>query len=238
MAVSWNSIYADVLAQINSLDATTLTILQTAYDAAVAGTIVNADMNSTDWATGQIQAAIFDSEYDLAKEICFSPFHPERGAFLGQSGALSSGAPVPSTTAGAVPFLGVFDFAKEVSSGLLMTKRPMVLVQAAIRNAGSAFSAGYRPLCWCIAGATFLHNSSATAFLLGTALARNGFLSGNIRIADYHRPAIVAGAMMRLLGKEGANQEAFSDFSGLYNAHVAQIRSIGQAIGSASPSYI
>lgn len=227
MAVSFNSIYGDVLSQINSLDATTVTILQAAYAAALAGTITDADMNSTDWATGQIQNAILDTEYEIIKEICFNPRHPERGDFRITATAQASATALPSASSGSVPFLGPYDYAIETGSAALIKPRSFAVVSAAIRNANSAFSSPYRPLAWCADGGTLLHNSDTTVALVGAGIARATF-SGNIRCRDYHRPAIVAGSLVRLLPKEGQWQDAFGANSALYTAHIEQIRSVGQ----------
>lgn len=236
MAVTLNSIYADVLAQINSLDATTVALLQTVYQAAVGGSIADVDMNSTDWAIDQIKNAILDAELELINEICQNPKHPERGTFQKTSSNITSGDAVPATASDLTPFFGQFDYAKETSGSLILTPRPLLVVQAAIRNSNSAFSANYRALCWCIAGGTVLHNSSGTINLVGVGAARNTFPSGSIRLRDYYRPAVVAGAMLKMLPKEGANPTAFQEYSQLYNGQLAQIRAIGQATGAPTPA--
>lgn len=228
MAVSYLSIVADVESQINGLKATTPSETESVYNTVLAGTWTVADRTSTDWGLPQVQNAIFDAEYELLKEICFNGRHPERGTFVSPSSGLTSGNSIPATdSGGSTPYLGVFDYAYETTSGTIFTERPLQVVQWAIKNANSAFSSP-RVLVYSLAGGVVLHNSTTTLVLNGPAVARATSTSGNIRLRDYHRPAVVAGALIKLLPKEGAWPDAFKLNADYYTTHIEQIRSVGQ----------
>ena len=234
MAVSFLSIQADVESQLNALIATTPTIAETAYSAVVAGTSTVADRTSTDWGLLQIQNAILDTEYDLIKEVCFNGRHPERGTFSAVSGTLANRADLPSFSAGGASFLGEFSYCRENGTNTPLRERELQIVQWATANSSSVFS-NPRVLVYAIAGGTLFHNSTTTVFLQGAAADR-ATVSGttyspvNIRLRDYHRPAIVAGSLVRLLAKEGQWAEAFEENGKLYTAHVEQIRNVGKAV--------
>lgn len=234
MAVSFLSIQADVESQLNALIATTPTVTETAYSAVVGGTSTVADRTSTDWGLLQIQNAILDTEYDLIKEVCFNGRHPERGTFSAVSSTLANRADIPSAAASGAAFLGEFSYCRESGTNTPLRERELQVVQWATSNSSSVFS-NPTVLVYAIAGGTLFHNSSTTVLLQGAA-ANRATVSGNvysptdIRLRDYHRPAIVAGALIRLLPKEGQWAEAFEENGKLYTAHVEQIRSVGKPI--------
>jgi len=230
MAVTYNSILADVESQINGIIATTPALTESTYSLVAAGTSTVADRTSTDWGLPQQTQAILDAEYELLKEICFNGRHPERSAFVSITSGLSSGSAIPSTdSGGSTPFLGIFDYAYESGTAKPFTEKPFQVLQWAIANAGSAFS-NPRVLVYCITGGYVFHNSSTTLVLTGPAVARGTSLSGNMRLRDYHRAAVVAGALIKLLPKEGAWGDALRQNAEYYSAHIDQIRSIGQQI--------
>jgi hypothetical protein len=235
MSVSYLSIIADVESQINGLIATTPALTESTYSAAQAGTWTVADRTSTDWGLPQIQNAVFDAEYELLKEICFNGRHPERGSFVSASSALSSGVTIPAADAVATPYLGIFDYAYQTSTAISITERPMQVVQWAIANANSAFSSP-RVQIYCLAGGIVLHNSSTTIVLNGPAVARATSTSGNIRLRDYHRAAVVAGVLIKLLPKEGAWPDAYKINADYYSAHIEQIRGVGSQLVMPNPA--
>lgn len=233
MAVSFLSIQSDVESQINGLIATTPTIAETAYSAVVAGTSTVADRTSTDWGLPQIQQALLDTEYEIIKEICFNGRHPERSSFNGVSNGLASAGGIPVTSAGGMTFLGQFNYCYETGTLKQLREREQQIVQWAIENSSSAFS-DPRVLVYCLVGGVILHNSTTTVVLQGCAADRNG-VSGTaytpfsaIRVRDYYRPAIVAGALTKLLAKEGAWQEALADNAAIYKDCIDTIRGVGQ----------
>jgi hypothetical protein len=130
---------------------------------------------------------------------------------------------------GSTPYVGVFNYAYETGTGTIFTERPMQIVQWAISNAGLAFSSP-RVLIYCIAGGVVLHNSLTTLVFTGPAVARGTSFSGNMRLLDNHRPAVVAGALIKLLAKEGAWPDAFKMNADYYTAHIEQIRNVGQQV--------
>lgn len=231
MSVSYNSILADLESQINGLVATTPSLTDSTYNLVAAGTSTVADRTSTDWSLAQQQNAIFDAEYEIITEICFNSRHPERAKFgSAVSSPLTSGSTIPVVdSGGSTPYVGVFDYAYETGTATPFTEKPMQAVQWAIANAGSAFSSP-RVLVYCIAGGIVLHNSSTTLVLTGPAVARGTSFTGNIRPYDSHRAAIVAGALIKLLPKEGAWPEAFKMNADYYTAHIEQIRGVGQQV--------
>jgi hypothetical protein len=235
MAVTYLSVIADIESQINGLIATTPALTESTYSAAQAGTWTIADRTSTDWGLPQIQNAVFDAEYELLKEICFNGRHPERGSFVSPSAALTSGNSIPAADAVAVPYLGIFDYAYQTSTAIPFTERPMQVVQWAIANANSAFSSP-RVQIYCLAGGVVLHNSTTTLVLNGTAVARATSTAGNLRLRDYHRPAVVAGALIKLLTKEGAWGDAFQENATYYTSHIEQIRTVGNQLAMPTPA--
>ncbi len=235
MSVTYLSVIADVESQINGLIATTPSLTESTYSAAQAGTWTIADRTSTDWGLPQIQNAVFDAEYELLKEICFNGRHPERGAFVSPSAALTSGNSIPAADAATTPYLGIFDYAYETGTSVAFTERPMQVVQWAIRNANSAFSSP-RVLIYCLTGGVILHNSTTAAVLNGPAVARATSTAGNMRLRDYHRAAVVAGTLIKLLPKEGAWVDAYKINADYYSAHVEQIRSVGTQLAMPTPA--
>ncbi len=233
MSVSFLSIQADVQSQLNALIATTPTVTETAYSAVVAGTSTVADRTSTDWGLTQIQNAILDTEYDIIKEICFNSRHPERSAFNAVSNPVSNPAALPTTDNAGTTFLGQFNYIAESGTNTLLRERELQVTQWAIQNSSSAFS-DPRVLIYSIAGGWLYHSSTTTVVIQGTAADRNGIVAGvyspftAIRVRDYYRPAIVAGALVRLLTKEGAWQDAFADNAAIYKDQIDQIRSVNQ----------
>lgn len=236
MSVSYLSIVADVESQINGLIATTPALAESTYSAAVAGTWTIADRTSTDWGLPQLSNAVFDAEYELLKEICFNGRHPERSPFLAASAAITSSSAIPATNSGgSTPFLGIWDYVYETGTAKPMTERPFQVVQWAAADAGGAFSSP-RVLVYSIVGGYLFHNSTTTAVITGPAVARATSTSGDMRLRDYHRPAVVAGALIKLLPKEGAWMDAYKLNADYYAAHIDQIRSIGQQMGVPYPA--
>lgn len=235
MAVSYYSIIADIESQINGLVATTPALALSVYDTTAASGAPASNFTSTDWSLSQVSNAIFDTEYELLKEICFNGRHPERGGFVSGSSDLSSGTSIPATASGSTPFLGIFDYAYQSSTLIPVTERPMQVVQWAIANANSAFSSP-RVQIYCLAGGIVLHNSPTTIIMAGPAVARATSTAGSIRLRDYHRPAVVAGALIKLLTKEGAWGDAFQENASYYTSHIEQIRGVGNQLAMPFPA--
>jgi hypothetical protein len=73
MAISFNSLKADVMSLLNALPPLPQVVAQTNYANAVAGTVASV---STDWPEGLIQEAVIDSEYRICYEVALNEFHP------------------------------------------------------------------------------------------------------------------------------------------------------------------
>ena len=230
MAVSFASIQADVLSLLNALTATTAATAETAYTNAAAGTVASL---STDWPVTMIQESILDSEYHVIYEICLNPIHPERSDFNKTSSTLATGAVLPSTASDSTPFLGTFSYVKNNTNGNLLTERPLQIVKYAIENTNSMFA--LTPAIYAITGNTIHFTSGNAPVIVGPGAARATW-TGNIRCRDHWRPAIVAGAMVRLLPKEGAWLEAMAPHAQLWADFIGQIRNYGLAVAKPTPS--
>lgn len=230
MAVSFNSIIADVMSQLNALAATTAAAAETAYTNAASGTIASV---STDWPVAQIKEAILDAEYEVIKEICFNPAHPERADFSKTSSAITTGSALPSAASDSTPFLGPFSEVKDSTSNAVLTKRPLQVVKWASENAGSMFVV--TPAIYALDGHIIRFVTANNVVIVGPGAARATF-TGNIRCRDYHRPAIVAGSLVKLLPKEGAWAEAMNEQAQIYSSYIQSIREVGQEIVNPSPS--
>lgn len=233
MAISFLSIQADVQSQLNALIATTPTVTETTYSAVVAGTSVVADRTSTDWGLPQIQNALLDTEYDLIKEICFNSRHPERSSFNAVSDPLSNPAALPIVDNAGIHFLGQFNYVVQSGTEILLRERELQVTQWSIQNSSSAFS-NPLVLIYSIVGGWLYHNSPTAVMLQGTAADRNTCVANvytpfsAIRVREYYRPAIVAGALVRLLAKEGAWLDAMQANAAIYKDQIDQIRSVNQ----------
>lgn len=231
MSVSFNSIIADVLSQLNGLAATTASAAETAYTNAAAGTIASV---STDWPVAQIKEAILDTEYEVIKEICFNPNHPERTDYAKVSSAIISPGLLPSTSSDSTPFLGPFSEVRDTIAGTPLVLRPLQVVKWASENAGSMFPV--TPSIYAIDGHVIRYVTANNSVLIyGPGAARTTF-SGNIRCRDYYRPAIVAGSLVKLLPKEGAWAEALNEQAQIYSSYIQAIREVGQLIVNPAPS--
>lgn len=224
MAVSFLDIQAEVLSQLNGLVATTPTAAETAYSAAVAGTFTVADRTSTDWPLAQIQAAILDKEYSIIEAICRTDGHPERADFALTSAAFASGATLPIVSSGNVPFLGKFSAVIDNTTEKELLELPQQKVRSVIDNEASMYPV--RPNCYALLGTRIIYYAPNNAAIVAPGAARATF-TGNIRCRDYHRDAIVAGALMQLLPKEGAWPEAYQQNSQFWVAHIQSILSYG-----------
>lgn len=232
MAISFNSLKAEVLVMLNALAATTPATLQSAFTSAVSGTVANL---STDWPEAQIEDVILDAEYQLCVEIARSDRHPERADFEESSVALTSGAILPIASASGKPFIGDYSAVIDGTTGFALLERPLSLVQMVIENEQSMFPVPLR--IYSMAGARLYFKTPAgnTAKVTGPALARATW-TGNIRCRDSHALAIVSGAMAYLLTKEGAWGEAQQMHAQIWVTHLAQIQGIERQTAVPLPS--
>lgn len=238
MAVTYFQVLADVMSQMNGLQSRTVSEMEQSYGDVAQGVVAPGYKTSTDWSIDQMKQAILDAEYELCSEICFNTKHPERGAFLKFSNALFHLDPIPALAADSTPFLGEIDTVKQTTTNKLMSPRSQQTVEWAVQNENSLYSSPDRPLVYCITGGQILHNASspATVILTRPALARGTFGATAIQCSDYHKQALVAGALTKILTKEGAYADAFNLNAGMWSAHIERIRSVGAQIAEATPS--
>ncbi len=238
MAVTYFDILADVMNQMNSLLSTTVSELDTAYGNVQGGALSPGERTSTDWPVEMMKQAILDAEFELCKEICFNTKHPERTQYLKASNAIFHQDGLPTVSQDGTPYIGQIDTVRQTTTGFLMTPRPQTVVEWAFRNANNAYRSPANPLVYCINGGIMLHNAfdPATVVITQPALARGIFGLTQIQCKEYHRSALVAGAMVKLLTKEGAYADAMNLNAGLWSAAIEQIRSVGAQIGEATPS--
>ena len=229
MAISFNSLKADVMSLLNALPAITPTVAQTNYVNATAGTIASV---STDWPEGLIQEAIIDSEYRICYEVALNEFHPERADFEELSLSLSSGATLPLTSVTGKPFVGKYSGIIDGTTLKPLVERPLTIVRMVSENEQSMFPAGLN--IYAIMGSKLYFAAPNPAKVTGPAIARATW-TGNIRCRDSHSPAIAHGAMAYLLTKEGVWAQAFQMHSELYSAYLAAIRSFGRQTAVAMP---
>jgi hypothetical protein len=222
MAVSFLDIQAEVLSQLNALVGTTAALAETAYANAVGGTIGSV---STDWPVSQVQAAILDKEYDIIEAICRTDGHPERADFALTSAAFASGATLPIVSSGAVPFLGKFSAVIDNTTAKELLLFPQQKVRSIIDNEASMYPV--RPNCYALLGTRIIYYAPNNAAIVAPGAARATW-AGNIRCKDHHRDAIVAGALVQLLPKEGAWPEAWETNFKLWALHQAEIASYGK----------
>lgn len=223
MAVSFLDIQANVLSQLNGLVAGTVSTAETAYAAAAAGTFTVSDRTSTDFPLPQVQAAVLDTELAIIEAICRTDAHPERADFAKTSNAINSGDSLPVTASDSTPFLGRFSAIVGATTGKELLEYPVRKVQHILENEGSMYPV--RPPCYALLGHRIIfYSPDTTAKIVGPAAARTTF-TGNIRCRDYHRDAIVCGALAALLTKEGAWLDAQAVNAQMWGAHLAGITS-------------
>lgn len=229
MATSFNSLKAEVMALLNALPATTPAVAQQNYTNAVAGTVASV---STDWSEGQIQNAIIDSEYTICYEVALNEMHPERADFEEQSIALANGATLPINSATGKPFVGKYSGIIDGTLGTPLIERPLSVVRMVTENVQTMYPNGLN--LYAIMGSKLYYACTNQAKVTGPAVARASW-SGNIRCRDSHVPAIIHGAMMYLLTKEGVWAQAFQMHNGLYSDYLTMIRSVGRQTSTAMP---
>lgn len=236
MAVSFTSILADVMSQLNAIKADTVAIASTTYSAISGGTSVSTDYRSTDWPVEQIQQAILDIEYQIIYEICLNEFHPERTDFNGASATVGSGSNIPATSSGGDPFLGKFNLIKDNTNNRVLTERPFQVVKMAAENTNSMFSLAI-PYVYAIVGQRIYLNADNPCIFEGPAKSRATW-TGNIRCRDHHKPAIIAGSVAQLLPKEGAWSEAWQEQVKIFSSYIEQIRSVNRFVVQPYPSQV
>lgn len=229
MAVSFNSILAEVLSQLNALDGTTAANAETAYTNATGGTIASL---STDWSVSQAKDAILDKELDLIEAICRTEHHPERADFALTSSTFASGATLPTQSSGGVPFLGKFSGVIDNTTGKALIETPLRKVQFITDNENSSLPV--RPLVYALDGQKIYYYAPNSAAIIAPGIARATW-TGNIRCKDHHRDALVAGALMQLLPKEGAWPDAWELNAKLWAGHLAEIASYDRATVAIQP---
>lgn len=229
MATSFNSLKAEVMALLNALPATTPAVAQQNYTNAVAGTVASV---STDWSEGQIQNAIIDSEYTICYEVALNEMHPERADFEEQSIALANGATLPINSATSKPFVGKYSGIIDGTLGTPLIERPLSVVRMVTENVQTMYPTGLN--LYAIMGSKLYYACTNQVKVTGPAVARASW-SGNIRCRDSHVPAIIHGAMMYLLTKEGVWAQAFQMHNGLYSDYLTMIRSVGRQTSTAMP---
>ena len=222
MAISFNSLKADVMALLNALPATTPAVAQQNYANAVSGTVASV---STDWAEGLIQEAIIDSEYRICYEVALNEFHPERADFEELSVALASGATLPINSANSKPFVGKYSGIIDGTTLKPLIEKPLALVRMVIENEQSMYPAGLN--IYAIMGSKLYYAAPNQVKITGPAVSRATW-TGNIRCRDSHAPAIVHGAMAYLLTKEGIWAQAFQMHAELFTSYVMAIRGVGR----------
>lgn len=230
MAIAFNSILAEVMSQLSALAASTAAASETSYTNVVAGTIAS---ESTDWPVTQIKDAILDTEMDLIREICLNEFHPYRNLFDKAASAVASAALVPAVASDSTPFIGKLSQVLNSSSGYLMPELPAYKVRMIIENSGSMFG-GTKPDGYAITGGTIIHTAS-TAIVWGPAAARSSF-SGNMRLKDEHRSAMICGSLARLLPKEGQFPDAWKTNAEMFAREIALIQNVGRTVAQAFPT--
>ena len=231
MAVSWNSVRAEVLSILNMLGGTTATAAETEYSNAVSGTVVS---TSTDWPVSLVNDALLDHEMLIIREICLNGRHPERVDFAITSGQLADGANIPALGNSTVQYVGEFSAVIDNTTGQFMRQAPLGLVEWAVQNSGSMFSTP-RPLLYCLVGTVLRHTGAGTAYFIGTGANRSTSFSGNIRVRESHKTALVSGAAAFLLTKEGAWPDAQAMHQKIWDGHLASIRAVGRQVGEAFP---
>jgi hypothetical protein len=229
MAVSFNSIKAEVMSLLNALPATTPAIAQQNFTNASSGTVASV---STDWPEGLIQEAVIDSEYRICYEVGLNEFHPERADFEELSVALSNGATLPINSANSKPFVGKYSGIIDGTTLKPLIERPLAVVRMVTENEQSMYPAGLN--VYAIMGSKLYFAAPNQAKITGPAVARATW-AGNIRCRDSHAPAIVHGAMAYLLTKEGVWAQAFQMHAELYAAYLGAIRSVGRQTGVPMP---
>ena len=242
MAVSFNSIRADVLALLNGLLSTTSTNVDSSYNAVVAGTDTTTERVSADFGNAQIADAILDTEITLIHEIALNEYHPYRVDFTGSGSVTVSGGLLPTVRngSGTQPhFIGKFNTVRDNDTSQPMIERCLPLVMWAAENANNMFT-NVPALAYNVQGdRIFFQSSGANGILMTgvcadrlTALTDN---SGNMRLRDEFRPAMVSGTICHLLPKEGAWPEAWQEQMAIWNYWLESIRNCNKPVGSAIP---
>jgi hypothetical protein len=229
MAISFNSLKADVMSLLNALPATTPAIADQAYTNVQAGTT---NSIATDWPVTQVQGAIIDAEYTVCYEVALNDYHPERADFEELSVALASGATLPINSAGGKPFVGKYSGIVDSVTGRPLIERPLSLVRMVIENEGSMYPSGLN--MYAIMGSKLYYSTTNQVKITGPAVSRATW-TGNIRCRDSHAPAIIHGAMMYLLTKEGTWAQAFQMHESLFGQYLGAIRSVGRPVSTPVP---
>jgi hypothetical protein len=218
------------MSQLSALAASTASAAETAYTNAAAGTIAS---ESTDWPVSQMKDAILDTEMDLIREICLNEQHPYRNLFDKAASAVASGVLVPSTASDSTPFIGNLSQVLNSSTSYVMPELPAYKVRMMIQNSGTMFGSTI-PDGYAITGGTIIHTAS-TAVVWGPAAARSTF-SGNMRLKDEYRSAMVCGSLARLLTKEGQFPDAWKANAEMFAREIALIQNTGRTVATAFPT--
>ena len=230
MAVSYNLILAEVMGQLSALGQSTVALAESTYNAVVSGSPVSV---STDWGLTQMKDAVLDTEMDIIRQICLNEVHPYRNLFDKAASAVASSALVPTTASDSTPFIGVLSRVLNSSTSYVMPELPAYKVRMMIENSGSMFG-GTIPDGYAITGGTIIHTAS-TAVVWGPAAARATF-SGNMRLKDEYRNAMVCGTLASLLTKEGQFPDAWKMNSEMYARELMAIQNVGRTVAQAFPT--
>lgn len=229
MAISFNSLKAEVMSLLNALPATTPAIANQTFTNAQAGTVASL---STDWPEVQIQNAVLDAEYTVCYEVALNDRHPERADFEEQSVALASGATLPVNSSTGKPFVGTYSGIIDSITERPLIERPLSLVRMVIENEGTMYPAGLN--MYAIMGSKIYYSTTNQVKITGPAVSRATW-TGNIRCRDSHAPAIVYGAMMYLLTKEGTWAQAFQMHEDLFSRYLMAIKGVGDPTARPTP---
>ena len=242
MAVTFNSIRADVLSLLNVLLATTTANSESSYSAVSGGTDTTTERVGVDYPNPQVIDAILDTEMTLIREIALNEFHPYRVDFTGTASALGSGVTLPTVRngSGAQPkVIGKFNTVRDTDTGAPLIERCIPLVSWASENNNGMFT-NVPANAYNVQGdRIFFQTVGASGVLMTgmfadrlTSLSDNG---GNMRLRDEFRPGVVSGTIVHLLPKEGAWPDAWQEQMNIWNYWLESIRNCNKPVGSSVP---
>jgi hypothetical protein len=181
-----------------------------------------------DFTPSAFQMACENTIADIIQTICETRFHPERADYSEDTDELASGDLLPSVSASAKPLIGIMGMVRDKDTGLPLKEVAIDRVMSEVRFANSIYKDADLYHFAIHVGANTIEHTRDKVIIEWPAMTRPSFVANNpVPLRDWHERGVVAGILTFLAPKEDMYSGLFNAESGLYAAHLTQIRALG-----------
>lgn len=222
MSITYQKIERQVAAALGDITGGQVGTAETNYTA----TGDTSTRSSADFPPTYLIDAILGAMSEIVYAICSTPHHPERTAFGAVTSALANRATLPRVTSTSAPIIGTFGRCYDSTSGYELIPAPVDDIRTFARNPNGIYT-GFNLYWYAFDGNAIVHTRSGVILDCCTWERPTFSANSNIPLEDYHERGLVAGAVLHMLPREGAYMEAYQAHNNVWQAHLADIRNLG-----------